>query len=806
MLRSCRLVLAGVIAQLAVAQEPYRQPPPEIVKILEAPPLPVVTIDPTHEAMLLVVRESLPPVADLAKPMWRLAGLRLDPSTSGPHGPRRFTGLELLQVATGAHIRVELPANASVSLPQWSPDGARFAFTLTTDRRIDLWVGDQRTGKVACVAEQLNAVLGAPFTWWPDSRRLLCRFVPAQRGDPPLPAPAPIGPVIQETAGTTAPVRTYQDLLESPFDEARFEYLATAQLALVDAASGARTDLGSAALTAELDVAPSGKYLLVSHYHRPFSYAVPASLFPEVVEIWDEHGKVVREIASLPLRETIPIEGVPTGPRAFEWQGTAPATLCWVEALDGGEPKNKVAHRDQVMMLTAPFTSAPSEVLKTEHRCVGLDWLSADNLAMFAEYDRDRRWSRTWLADVTQAEKTRRVVWDRSVNDRYGDPGSPLTRITPAGKRVIHVHRGAMFLAGRGATPAGDRPFLDELELSGLTKRRLWRCEGETYESVVDLMQDDGSSVLTQFETRNDPPNYWLRTLADGARRKITEFADPAPELRAIHKELVTYERADGVPLSATLYLPPGVRPGAIEHRLPLIVWAYPLEYNDAGTAGQVSGSPFRFTQISGISHLFLLTQGYAIMDGASMPVVGNPETMNDTFIDQIVASAKAAIDKADAMGVADRSRVGVGGHSYGAFMTANLLAHSDLFRAGVARSGAYNRTLTPFGFQSERRPFWEAREVYMNLSPFTYADKINEPLLLIHGELDNNPGTFPIQSERLFHAMKGLGETARLVMLPCESHGYQARESTMHVLAEMIDWFDRYVKNAKGGASGDSQ
>jgi dipeptidyl aminopeptidase/acylaminoacyl peptidase len=278
----------------------------------------------------------------------------------------------------------------------------------------------------------------------------------------------------------------------------------------------------------------------------------------------------------------------------------------------------------------------------------------------------------------------------------------------------------------------------------------------------------------------------------------LTHFPDPAPQLRSITKQLVTYKRADGVPLSFTLYLPANYKKG---ERLPTIVWAYPLEFSDAGTAGQVSGSPSHFTTIGGISQLFLVTQGYAVLDDATMPVIGDPETMNNTYVEQIVASAKAAIDKAVEMGVADRDRIGVGGHSYGAFMTANLLAHSDLFRAGVARSGAYNRTLTPFGFQSERRTLWEAPEMYMKVSPFMHADKIKHPILLIHGMADDNSGTFPIQSERLYQAIKCNGGIVRYVQLPYEAHGYLARESTEHTLYEMVSWFDKWVKNASASA-----
>ncbi|MEM9413436.1 MAG: prolyl oligopeptidase family serine peptidase, partial [Planctomycetota bacterium] len=349
-----------------------------------------------------------------------------------------------------------------------------------------------------------------------------------------------------------------------------------------------------------------------------------------------------------------------------------------------------------------------------------------------------------------------------------------------------------------GASPDGDRPFIDRQNIQTMETERLWRCGEGELESVVTIASHQAGElpkIITRRQSKTDPPNYYLKNLNDGSEVALTHFSDPTPQIRGITKQLVTYERSDGVPLSANLYLPADYKEGT---RLPLIVWAYPREFNDVKTAGQVSGSEDTFTQIRGISHLSFLTQGYAIMDAATMPVIGDPETMNDTFIDQIVDAAKAAIDKAVEMGVADRDRVGVGGHSYGAFMTANLLAHCDLFKAGIARSGAYNRTLTPFGFQSERRSLWDAKSIYYSISPFLHANKINEPILLIHGEEDNNSGTFPMQSKRMYQAIKGNGGTVRLVMLPEESHGYRARESVLHTQSEMIAWFDRFVKNAK--------
>ncbi|MCS6861560.1 MAG: prolyl oligopeptidase family serine peptidase, partial [Abditibacteriales bacterium] len=507
------------------------------------------------------------------------------------------------------------------------------------------------------------------------------------------------------------------------------------------------------------------------------------------------------KVASLPLAENVPIDGVPTGPRSVHWRPTEPATLVWVEALDDGDPRKKVPHRDRVLMWKAPFEGQPTELTKTQHRYSGIIW-GEKGLALLREFDRDRRWSRTFLINADNPSQSPRLVWDLSSQERYNNPGAPVMRPLPNGQSVMWQHGNHIFLSGQGATPQGDRPFLDRFDLTTLKSERIFRCDENSYESVVALVADDGSRFITRYETPNDPPNYFLRTVAPSPQKvALTNFPDPAPQLRGIKKQLITYKRADGVPLSFTLYLPADYQPG---QRLPTVVWAYPMEFTDPSTAGQVSGSPHRFTLISGASHLFFLTQGYAVLDDVAMPVVGDPETVNNTFIEQIIANAQAAIDKAVELGVTDRHRVGVGGHSYGAFMTANLLAHCDLFRAGIARSGAYNRTLTPFGFQNERRTIWEAPDLYIKVSPFMFAHKINEPILLIHGEADNNAGTFPIQSERLFHAIKGNGGTVRFVSLPHESHGYIARESVEHTLFEMIAWFDRYVKNA-GNLSADS-
>jgi dipeptidyl aminopeptidase/acylaminoacyl peptidase len=775
------------------AQAPYKLPPQLIVDILDAPPLPGASVSPDRAWLLLLEQRSMPSISELAQPMLRLAGSRINPRTTGPQLPGPITGLVLKRVADGSERRIAVPAPAALAFVSWSPDARSIAFVQTQDSGMALWVADPATGRVrALTGPTLNATGGPPCQWMPDGARLLCRFVPEGRGPAPIAPATPVGPTIQEAAGRAAPAPTYQDLLENAHDEAVFDHFFTAQLGLVNVATGARTLLGRPAIFDDVDAAPGGELVLASRTVRPYSYLVPAGRFPKEIEIWNLRGDVVRRIAELPLAENIPIRGVRTGPRAVGWRPGVPATLVWAEALDGGDPRSKVEHQDRVVTFAAPFAGEPVELARLTKRYTALQWDAGRGLALVFEYDRERRWTKTWIADAARPGTAPRVLWDRSAEDRYGDPGFPLTRPTPAGDPTLVRSGDWIYLTGTGASPQGERPFLDRLNLTTKKAERLWRADTVHYESVVALLDDAGRAFITRRESRTEPPNYFVRQ--GNALRPLTAFKDPAPQLTGITKRLVTYTREDGVPLSGTLYLPPGYRSGT---RLPVVMWAYPIEFASASAAGQVTAAPNRFNLIRGPSHLFFLTQGYAVFDDPRMPIIGG-DTANDHYVEQLVMSARAAVKAVVDAGVADPERIGVGGHSYGAFMTANLLAHSDLFRAGIARSGAYNRTLTPFGFQSEDRTFWQAREVYLRMSPFIYADSINEPILLTHGEADNNTGTYPINSERLFAAIKGLGGTARLVMLPNESHGYAGRESVLHTLAEMIEWFDRYVKQAR--------
>jgi dipeptidyl aminopeptidase/acylaminoacyl peptidase len=596
-------------------------------------------------------------------------------------------------------------------------------------------------------------------------------------------------------------VRTYQDLLTSAYDEALFDYYATSQLAFVDATTGQRSPVGSPAVFEMVEVSPDANYVLVGRIKRPYSWLVPYTNFPSAVEVWDRKGAVVKQIADLPMADTVPTGGVLPGPRSFQWQPLAPATLVWAEALDNGDPKNPVPHRDRVMSIAAPFSGAPAEMAKTEYRFGGLSFTD-NGAALLTENDRTRRWTRTWIID--KAGATPRKLWDRSQQDSYANPGSPQQRERASGTSTILQSGNSIYLSGTGASPEGARPFIDRLDLTTLRTERLFQTAGRTYETVMAVLTDDGSKILTRYETRDVPPNVYVRDIKTGERRAMTNYQDPAPQLKGIQKQLVTYKRNDGVELSATIITPPGWTPS--QGPLPTLLWAYPREFTDPSMASQVTGSSDRYTSINGASHFLFLTQGYAIIDDPTMPIVGAGETANDTYIEQLVASAQAAVDRAAQLGVTDRNRVVVGGHSYGGFMTANLLAHSDIFRAGLARSGAYNRTLTPFGFQNEQRTFWEVPEIYARMSPFFHAHRINEPILLIHGEMDDNSGTFPIQSERLYMALKGHGATVRYVTLPYEAHGYAARESVMHAVAEMLSWANEFGKNAKPRTTTTSQ
>lgn len=790
------LLLAVLVILPAFAEDTYRMPPKELAELVDAPPTPTISVGPGDLALLIDSPAYLT-IADLSQPELQLAGVRFNPRN---HEQTRFgyaRDLRILRLSKGEQRAVAgLPSPLRARYATWSPDGTRIAFTHATEDALELWVIDTASANASRVGSVvLNAThVSRPFSWL-GSSSLVVRLAAMGDRSPEQPR-VPSGPVIQENLGRRTPARTYQDLLASPYDESLFEHHLQSRVAIVSL-DGTVKPLGAAAMIGRVDPSPDGSFILVETVHRPFSYVVPESRFPRRIEVWDRDGKVIREIADLPLADAVAtdFDAVPEGPRSVSWRADKPATLAWVEALDKGNPRTEAAERDRIFTFAAPFDGAPATLATLAFRARGLDW-SSDDLALIEEAWWKTRRTRMWRIRPGSPARVPELLFDRSSEDRYSDPGEPVKKLTPQGTWVLRTsNKGeTIYLTGEGASSEGDRPFVDAFDLRARKASRLWRSEAPQYEYAVQML-DDGRTVVTRRESVNVPPNYFVRDLQKKSMRALTQFPHPTPQLAGATKELIRYKRADGVDLTATLYLPPGYDP-AKGVRLPVLMWAYPQEFKSASAAGQVTDSPYRFIRVSPMSPLPWLLRGYAIVDDPSIPIVGEGDKEpNDTYVEQLVAGAQAIVDEVVRRGIADRNRIAVGGHSYGAFMTANLLAHSDLFRAGIARSGAYNRTLTPFSFQAEERTFWEASETYIKMSPFTHAQKINEPMLMIHGIDDNNTGTFPIQSERLFQAMKGLGGTARLVMLPYEAHGYRARESVLHVMWETDMWLEKYLK-----------
>lgn len=802
----------SLIASAAHAYARYQLPPAPLQAIVDAPRAPALSLSPKRNLVTMVATPALPSIVEVAQPELKLAGLRINPRT---YSPSRFsfgTDLALLDVLTQAEMKVTgLPEQLRLADTGWSPDQRHLAFTHVAysdklgDSRVELWLVDIGTRAARkLTGEPLSYVAGAGFSWLPDSSGLLVNLKPAALGKAPLLTGIPSGPATQDSqpSAGTRQLRTYPDLLKNEEDARLFEHYATVQLALVDLAGNTHM-VGAPDLFIGARMAPNGQYLLTQALQRPFSYVVPASGFARRIDVRDLSGKVLHLVAERPLEEGLPPgnDAVSAGVRDVSWRVDAPATLVWAEAQDGGDPARPIEIRDIVYAQAAPFAGQPIVLARLESRFAGIRWGRGD-LALLSESWYKTRAVKTWRIAPDQPDTVPEPVFAYSAEDRYNNPGRPVMQPDGAGMPRLLIGPGdTILLDGAGASDDGDRPFIDRFSLATKKKQRLFQSSAPFYEDVAAVLNDDGTRLLTTRESPGERPNFFVRDLTQAGAAQLTaltHFPHPTPQLKDVQKEQIRYRRADGVDLTATLLLPPDYDAGR-DGPLPLLMWAYPQEFKSASAAGQITGSPYRFNAVSFWGPAAFLAMGYAVLDNPSMPIVGAGDAEpNDTYLAQLVANAEAAVDEVVRRGVAERHRIAIGGHSYGAFMTANLLAHTRLFRAGVARSGAYNRTLTPFGFQAEERPFWKAQQVYHAMSPFNYADRIKDALLLIHGEQDNNSGTFPIQSERMFQAVKGLGGTARLVMLPNESHAYRARESIMQMLYETNAWLDKYVKNAQ--------
>ncbi|MBC7372092.1 MAG: S9 family peptidase [Bdellovibrionaceae bacterium] len=807
-------VLSGALP--AYAASGYDQPPKEILSIMQtgSPPTPVMS--PSMDQLLLIAMQDYPSIDRVATPYLKLAGVRLEPGNHGRHDtpggygiPACAANLALVKVADGSQKKIDISKLACMGRPTWSADGKYFFFRNQTATAVELWFGDALTARISRInGVKLNPMFGGDVQWMPDQKHLLVKLVPNNLGPAPKSQMTPAGPSIQESLGQVGQSSTYEkrDTLNNKYDEKLFDYYGRSQLALIDL-RGKIVPIEAPAIFDRVVTAPDGVHVLATTIVRPYSYLVTYERFPKKVQVLDitKPAKVLRSlIAELPLADRVPIHGVPLGARAFTWHPHDPATLIWAEALDNGDWNVQVPARDKVMQNTAPFKAPAAEIFRTEQRYAGLQWLEKRQIALMYEFDENKHWEKAYVVNVDDLKQAKKLLWDLSTDEEYANPGEPVMKTLATGYAVIRQNQNSIYLSGRGSSPEGGRPFLDQLDLTTLKTSRLFRSAKSEYESFISFTNDKEVSFLTWHQTPEEVPNAFIRTLGKNATAPageavfeststaLTHIPDPTPQVREIKKRLIKYKRADGIELSFTLYTPPGYKEGT---RIPTILYAYPLDYADPSKAGQVTGSQFTFTQLR--DYRLLLMAGYAIIDRAAFPIVGDPKKAYDTYTEQLVADAKAAVDEAIRLGVADPERIGITGHSHGALMTVNLLAHSDLFRAGVATSGSYNKTLTPFGFQSERRSVWEAPEVYRKVSPFFFADKLKTPLLIVHGGDDANPGTTPIQANFLYDAVRGNGGTVRLVMLPHEPHWYTARESNEQEIFEMLNWFNQYVKNA---------
>lgn len=779
----------------------YQMPPQIIADLVEAVPTPAARISPNRQWMLLLEQANLPSIEEVAQEELRLAGLRINPKTNGASRSHYFYSITIKSTLDGTERSItHLPDKPRIENLSWAPDSSTIIFTNTVHDGLELWLANIATAQAKRLTLPIinDAMAGMPHRWLSDSVHILYKSILPYRTAPPKKPLRPHGPIIQMNEGQAKPVRTYQDLLKNKHDEALFDYYSTSQLTLLNTQTGEKQAFSEAGVISSFSASPDGNYILLAYLKKPYSYTVPYSRFAFEVAIYNIKGQKIRPLADIPVSDNIPkgFGAVRNGPRHFTWRGDQAAALYWVETQDGGDPKKEVTVRDKMYMISAPFEEDAEEVLDFKLRYGGVTW-GNEELALADEWQWENRQLITSTWKPNQAKDSKKNLFDRSWEDRYNDPGFFETRWNKWGRSVLlTINDGkTLYLRGQGASLEGNRPFVDTFDIASQQTTRLWRSEAPYYEYPLVFLDAKKGIILSRRESNDDRPNYYIRNLQTKQIKAFTQFKNPYEALKGIQKELVKYQRKDGVELTGMLYLPENYSPEK-DGTLPVLMWAYPKEFKDKAMAGQVNQSPYEFFRIGWFSPLLWVKLGYAIFDKFSMPIIGEGKAEpNETFIEQLTSGAEAAIDILVKKGVANRQKIAVGGHSYGAFMTANLLAHTDLFAAGIARSGAYNRTLTPFGFQAEERTFWEARAVYLKMSPFNYADKIKTPLLLIHGDADNNSGTYPMQSERFFDALKGHGATARLVKLPHESHSYRAKESIMHTLWEMTQWLEKYVK-----------
>ncbi|MBR0499872.1 MAG: S9 family peptidase [Bacteroidales bacterium] len=848
MKRSLVLVAALLlICSSAAMADGFRHPAKEIEELTMSPVLPVTTFSHDYTKAIMAYRSSRHvPVAELAASEARLAGLRIDPRNFSETRENYFEEIKLLDVATGNLRTVGgLPADPRIKSVTWSPSGRYVAFVLWFTDRIELWRVDTTSPALAAVKLtdlRVNTIFGSPIIFLGDEQ-ILFKSVPADRKVAPHHDLARSS-VVQEVLGEKKSIRTYQDLMQGPDDEELYDYCATSQLAIWE--NGSVRMLAGPAIYRSIDPSPDGNYLMVVTEHHPYSYVEAHYSFPSkqfIMRVSD--GSMVRMLRDGTIKEKKEPQDGPDAkkeapkprPAGFSWRPDMPATLTWTESegagpmggpmgMMGPRPDDDPASKDtlkekdrpektftdKVYQCGAPFDfeNVKELVLAPEYRLGRITW-GDGKLALYEESSAKQKFRRMMTFVPCDTNAPHKVIYTQSTEvDTLGNfpaYGRPYTVRNAFGRSVLwtDAKHSMLYLTGTDRRDAEGfaHSFIDRYTFKDGKTAPVWFSSGDCKETLTAIT--DFTPKNFQFIGRREAfgvvPDYYMFDMRKKSSRQITHIEDPVAGFhKAVTDQYVTYTRKDGLKCFAHLYLPAGYDKER-DGRLPVFMWTYPYEFKCAAESEKARPEKHKYTKPSYGSAMIWATQGYAVLDEFTMAIVAADKDSlpNDRFLEELVMSAEAAVDfVCDSIGVGDRDRIGVGGHSYGGFMTANLLAHTRLFRAGVARSGAYNRSLTPFGFQSERRNYWRARTVYDEMSPFNYADKVKDALMLIHGQMDNNTGTFPVQSERLYQALVYFGATARYVQLPYESHGYQGIETTLDMLYETGAWLDKYVKNAE--------
>jgi dipeptidyl aminopeptidase/acylaminoacyl peptidase len=713
-------------------------------------------------------------------------------------------GLTFYKVADGTQVRAKLPADVQLGTVRWSNKGDRVACVVFAKGGADLWIVEAATGN----ARRLEGVKMYPIAnvldWSNDDASLFTALVVNDAGKLPEVSEVPDGPAVRKSAGRATPQRTSRDVLRTTDDQARFQFIVTCQLAWVPVDGSAVKKLGEPVALDRCEMSPDERYVRVNRFVLPAPLGFPSYLFPYKVELWPTAGGAPIAIGDVPLNDRSAVASVsPLGPHDYtfapdgqslwfaSWEDK-PGANAQAAVRDTSLPPPGV---DKIFKLSAPFTGTAMEVARSEFPIQGTVFTADGAKLLVAEAYEPRRVERESWLDAKQPSKLNALVY-RSTEGVYDDPGrlamksdrhADVAWVTADGKSFYRM--------GDGFEADGQRPFLDRCAFAGGKSTRLFQSDLKRLEAPVTVLTPDAKRFITLAQTATEPPNWFARKAGDKKATQVSAFKNPLEALSRATRQQFTFKRDDGVVLNAEVVLPADWKPGSPP--LPTLFWIYPNDYRSAAAASQNRTSPNRFPSQSPLNPEVLVTQGYAVVK-PDLAIVGT----NDQYVAELQRSAKAAVDECVKRGFTDRDRIAVAGHSYGAFSTVNCLAHTKLFRAGWASDGAYNRTLTPFTFQAETRNLWEAKDTYLGMSPFLYANQIDAPLLLMHNQDDTNVGTNPIQSQRLFEALNGLGKTAQLVEYPYEDHGPAAKETVLDYWARALDWIDRYVKNAPAAAA----